>query len=187
MKPAYGAAVWVSFLLKWLGAAFQIAGVSVVFWDLAEIRRVLQPTSPAFPVRWARVVRSRTRRVLVALKLVEPRTIELGGNLVVSFAGVAVGRVVVRRPEDGRSIEERLQIHRDRLNDLDQVVERIERDLKDETRARSTQIQQALAEIKPELERFRADLEQIAHAGRLRVRWWAGLLLVIGIVLTTAA
>lgn len=152
--------------------------------ELYKAARILGPERPAWFVRVGHRVLDRMRVRLVKMRILAPKQIYISARDDIITGGTAEA-TITWAPEDDMNVEERLVRHRARLDHLDLTVKDLQGATKAENEELTRTIEEQAAEFRNEVDRMTDRLAKAAGLDRLRIRWWAAIGLLIGIVLVT--
>lgn len=172
--------------VRWIGGVLQIAGVSTIAYEIWSTRRALYGDVVIAPVRAARWIRRRARAFWIRLwrgqAPSEPvrRTMSDSARVTDSLSSsVNYGDDAVDWP-----VERTLKRHLDIIRAHQRAIEDLFDGLDAERTARAEAGRKIVADARAAIDGLRETVEHIAGDG-LRLRWWSGLLIVIGIAMTT--
>lgn len=164
-------AVWRS-----VGGLLEIAAVITILVDVSGVRRHLMPGHPTVSDKFTEVLRRLKRRRNLRHVLTG------AGTDTVTVTATVKARV--RRGEQLMTPDERLDYHREVINEIEGELDRLRSDV-DVDRGRVYEhITRLTDELRTQIERV-DDLHRSATTGGLRLRVWSVPLLVGGIALTT--
>jgi hypothetical protein len=167
--------------LRATGGILQIAGVLEIGREIAQARQSFG--LPSDRARVAGAVRRRVRTLLVRAHLVKRTPVELSGTVSMEVSMTAT-LTVTHAPDDELPVEERLRRHRARLDDQDRRLDDLDHSVRNEASQRGAALDKAARQLRDEIAEQRELIESVT-GGALRLRWYAAVAIIAGVVLTT--
>jgi hypothetical protein len=158
-----------------IGGSLQVVGVALVFWEIWGVQRALNKRT--WPRAIAEALRSPFRRLWLKVRRPPASTVALEGSSL-SFSGSLSAPLTVKESEDA-PIEERIEIHRRRLDAIDKQLEEIRAEATKLRADLGDQLDAAAGDAREQIARLREVVDQLG-VGSIGLRALGGALVLFG-------